>query len=326
MRAVSVSPGTSGYNLQVTDAAKPEPSSEEVMIRVAYAGINRADLLQARGLYPPPAGASATLGLECSGWRTDTNQEVMALLPGGGYAEYCVVDQGCLLSIPEGLSLQAAAGFMETFITAYLNIFELGKIQQGQTVLVHGGGSGIGTSAIQLCRAAGVEVIVTAGSAEKCSRCVELGATHAINYRESEFSEVTRDLTDGRGVDLILDCIGGSYLNQNLKCLNQDGRLVVIGLMGGTKAELNLAQLLGKRIQIIGSTLRNLTVERKREVIQAFINQFGSALSAGELCPVTHATLQLDEAQKAHNIMKTSSHFGKLILAIADTAPPQEIS
>ena len=324
MRAICVSTGTSGYKLKVTDAPMPEAGPGELLVRVAYAGVNRADLLQARGLYPAPAGASSTLGLECSGWRTDSEQPVMALLPGGGYAEYCVVDEGCILDVPDEVSLQSAAGFMETFITAYLNIFELGGIERGQRILVHGGGSGIGTSAIQLCREAGVEVIVTAGSDEKCSRCVELGAMHAINYRTQEFSDATKVITEGLGVDLVLDCIGGSYLRQNLRCLKQDGRLVVIGLMGGTKAELNLAQLLGKRIQIIGSTLRNLPLERKRTIIESFNARFGPALRAGRLCAITHATLKLEEAQKAHHIMKASSHFGKLILAMADTAPSQE--
>ena len=321
MKVIGVSPGTTGYSLTIADADPPQLRDGEVLIRIAYAGVNRADLLQAQGLYPPPAAASTTLGLECSGWREDTNQAVMALLPGGGYAEYCAVDEGCLVEVPDNLSIESAAGFMETFITTYLNIFELGAISSGQRILVHGGGSGIGTSAIQLCREAGVDVVVTTGTEEKCNRCLELGATHAINYHTQNFSEVTRDLTDGRGVDLVLDCIGGSYLSQNMRCLNQDGRLVVIGLMGGSKAELNLAQLLGKRIQIIGSTLRNLPLERKRDIIASFMARFGDSLQAGRLSPITHTTLPLDEAQEAHTIMKTSSHFGKIILSVAGPAP-----
>ena len=322
MQAASVQSRDDGYQILVSNVAAPLPNEDDVLVRVAATALNRADLLQARGLYPPPEGASPILGLECSGWREDTGEAVMCLLPGGGYAEYTTCPMGSFLPIPQGLPITEAAGFMETFITAYLNIFELGEIRQGARILVHGGGSGIGTSAIQLCREAGVEVWVTAGGSEKCERCIKLGAHRAINYREENFAEVIKDATDGEGVDLVLDCIGASYLKQNLSCLKKDGKLVLIGLMGGIKTEINLALLLGRRLQIIGSTLRSLSPERKGKIISGFQERFGEALEAGRIRPIVHTTLPLEEAQAAHELMKTSQHFGKIILSVDGNAAP----
>ena len=311
--------------LHIGEVASPALRPNEVRIRVKATAVNRADLLQRQGLYPPPPGSSSVLGLECAGeiaelgsavrgWQV--GERAMALLTGGGYAEEAVVDAGSVMRIPAKLSDEEAGAFPEVFLTAFLNLFMLGEVREGGTVLVHGGGSGVGTAAITLCRAAAVRIIVTAGSAEKCARCLRHGADAAINYNDGDFVTGVRSFTADRGVDVVLDSIGGRYLDSNLASLAMNGRLVVIGLMGGTRAELDLAGLMVKRQQVIGSTLRVRPPQEKAEIVQAFLARFGVPLDAGRLKPVLDRVLPLDQAGEAHRIMKASTHFGKLGLRV----------
>jgi len=294
-----------------------------VRIDVAAAGVNRADLLQRRGLYPPPDGASPILGLECAGtvaevgpgvttWRP--GDRVMALLTGGGYAEQVVVDQRCLMSIPIQLTDAEAGGFPEVFLTAHLKVFRLGGARPGSTVLVHGGSGGVGTAAILLAKAAGVTVIVTAGSDDRCRRCLDVGAHAAINYHTADFVSRCLELTDNRGIDVVVDCVGADYLDRHLDVLAPGGRLVVIALMGGAKAEIDLGRVLRKRLTVIGSTLRARSAAFKGELIRSFLVEFGDALDAGTLAPVVHATLPLAEAAEAHRLLAAGEVFGKVVL------------
>lgn len=311
--------------LRLDSVPPPAMGPEEMRIRVRATAVNRADLLQRQGLYPPPAGASPILGLECAGevvelgemvkgWRR--GDSVMALLPGGGYAEEAVVHSGSAMHVPSALSDIEAGALPEVFLTAFLNIFLLGKPPAGATVLVHGGGSGVGTAAITLCREAGLRVIVTAGSTAKCQRCRTHGADLAINYREGDFAPAVREFTGGHGAAVILDCIGARYLASNLACLAADGRLVIIGLMGGAKTEIDLAALLVKRQQVIGSTLRSRSANDKAEIVAAFVERFGAALEQGRIKPVIDRVLPLAAAAEAHRIVKASEHFGKIALRV----------
>ncbi len=312
--------------LHLGEVAKPTPSAGELLIEIAATAVNRADLMQRQGLYPPPPGASEILGLECagtvaavgddvSGW--SVGDRVMALLPGGGYAAYVTVDAGSALRVPPGMSLEKAAAIPEVFLTASLNLFQLGGLREGHTALVHGGGSGVGTAAIQLAKAVGARIFVTAGSPEKCERCLALGADRAIDYRRESFAAEARSATDGRGVDVILDPIGGPYLEDNLASLTIGGRLVLIGLMGGAKAELSLAPVLMRRLQVIGSTLRARPVAEKAEIVRAFLTRFGAHLESGRIRPIVDRVLPLAEAAEAHRTMKRSDHFGKIVLKVA---------
>jgi putative PIG3 family NAD(P)H quinone oxidoreductase len=312
--------------MKLGEAPAPALEPGSIRIRVAATSVNRADLLQRQGLYPPPPGASSILGLECAGEVAEVAEDVagwqigdraMALLTGGGYAEEVVVPAGCAMKVPEVLSIEEAAGIPEVFLTVFLNVFELAALPDGGSVLVHGGGSGIGTAAIQLVKRAGGTIVVTAGSPEKCARCVELGADRAVNYREEDFLAAVREQTDGRGVDAVLDSIGAKYLERNLKALAVDGRLVVIGLMGGAKSEIALGPLLVRRLSLIGSTMRSRSVEAKAATIAAFEARFGAALAAGELRPVIDRILPLAEAPEAHRAVAASDHFGKVILRVA---------
>lgn len=311
--------------LRIGELPRPEPAAREVRIRVRAAGVNRADLLQRQGGYPPPPGASSILGLECAGvvdargeevHEFDEGERVMALLPGGGYAEYAVAHAGAVMRTPESFSDEEAGAFPETFLTAFLNLFVIGGAAEGRTVLVHGGGSGVGTAAIQLCRAENVRVVVTAGSDAKCRRCLELGADAAIDYRSQDFQAEVLRLTEGRGVDAILDHIGGSYLEKNLGALAVDGKLVVIGGMGGRRAELDLGRMLGRRLSVIGSTLRGRSDADKREIVRAFLGRFGGALRDGRLEPVIDSTFPLERAGDAHRKMAAGAHFGKIVLTV----------
>jgi len=313
--------------LALEEIPPPLLEPDSIRIRVAATALNRADILQRRGLYPPPPGASEILGLECSGLVSEVGERVsnwgvgdrvMALLAGGGYAEEVVVPAGCVMPVPKCLSLEEAAGICETFLTVHLNLFEIGRLTTGQTVLVHGGGSGIGTAAIQLVKEVGAAVLVTAGSAAKCARCLALGADCAVNYREEDFAEAVRVWTNGRGVDVALDCVGGPYLRGNLSALAEGGSLVVIGLLGGAKAEISLAELLTRRLRVIGSTLRARPVSEKAALIEAFRNRFWGALEHGKLRPVIDRILPLERAAEAHRIMEAGEHFGKLVLRVLD--------
>jgi putative PIG3 family NAD(P)H quinone oxidoreductase len=289
--------------------------------------VNRADLLQRQGFYPPPPGASDVLGLECAGEVIEvgaeargfrTGERVMALLAGGGYAEEVVVHHGSVLPVPAGMTDEEAGAFPEVFLTAYSNLFMrgLGALAPGEAVLVHGGGGGVGTAAILLCREAGVRCFVTVGSDDKARRCVELGAAAAINYKTEDFAARVMALTDGTGVGVVLDHIGAKYLAKNLASLAIGGRLVEIGLMGGAQAEVNLALLLARRLAVVGSTLRTRSVEEKAAIVTGLRDRFGHSLAAGRLKPLIHAVLPLERAADAHRMMKASEHFGKIVLRV----------
>jgi tumor protein p53-inducible protein 3 len=312
--------------MRVAEVAAPALVPGALRIRVAATAVNRADLMQRQGLYPAPPGASEILGLECAGevvevaadvrgWRP--GERAMALLPGGGYAEEVVVDAGSALRVPARLSLEQAAAVPEVSLTVFLNVFQLGALPEGGAALVHGGGSGIGTAAIQLLKAAGAKSVVTAGSEVKCARCLELGADRAVCYRDGDFVAACKELTGGRGVDLVLDSIGAPYLERNLASLAIGGRLVLIGLMGGAKAEIGLGQLLVRRLQLIGSTLRARPVAEKARIAAGFDARFGAALARGEIAPVVDRVLPLAEAASAHRLVKASEHFGKVVLRVA---------
>ncbi|GIW40857.1 MAG: NAD(P)H quinone oxidoreductase [Candidatus Binatia bacterium] len=312
--------------LRIDEVPRPSVGPRDVRIRVRTTSVNRADLLQRQGLYPPPPGVTPVLGLDCAGEVLEVGSEVrrwkpgdrvMALLPGGGYAEEAVVDEGSVLAVPEGMTDEEAGAFPEVFLTAFLNIFLLGGASRGGVVLVHGGGSGVGTAAIGLCREAGVRVIVTAGTDEKCRRAIEHGAEAAVNYRTGDFVSVARERTGGRGVDVVLDCVGAAYLSKNLDALGEGGRLVVIGLIGGAKAELSLAALLVRRLSVIGSTLRGRSNEEKAAIVEAFEKRFGEALRAGRLRPVLDRVLPLERVAEAHRAMQAGEHFGKIVLRVA---------
>ena len=327
MRAILVrEPGDESV-LGLGEAPAPVLGPAELRIRVRTTAVNRADLMQRQGLYPPPPGASPILGLECAGEVVEVGpqahgfhvgERVMALLAGGGYAEEVCVDYGSALAVPDSMSDEEAGAFPEVFFTAFSNIFlpGLGALGPGESALVHGGGGGVGTAAIMLLREAGNRCIVTVGSPEKAKRCVELGASDAIDYHTEDFAARVHALTGDRGVNVILDHIGGRYLTQNLASLAVEGRLIEIGLMGGAQADLNLALMLTRRLAVIGSTLRSRSVAQKAAIVQAFRERFGSALAAGRLRPVVHTVLPLAEAAQAHRLMKASDHFGKIVLRV----------
>jgi putative PIG3 family NAD(P)H quinone oxidoreductase len=325
MKAILIDEPGAEEQMRLGDTDAPDMRPGCLRIRVAAAGVNRADILQRRGFYPPPAGASGILGLECagevievaddvSGWRV--GERAMALLAGGGYAEEVVVSAGSAMRVPECLSIEEAGALPEVFLTVFLNVFQLGGLQQGGSVLVHGGGSGIGTATIQLVEAAGGTCIVTAGSDEKCQRCLDLGADVAVNYRSGDFTAAAREATGGRGVDVVLDYIGGSYLEQNLRALAVGGRMVVIGVMGGAKAELPLAMLLTNRLQILGSTLRARPEDEKAAIVSGLLERFGESFESGEIRPIVHQVLPLADAPEAHRIMQANQHFGKIVLNV----------
>jgi len=306
-----------------TEAAPLGPG--DLRIRVAATAVNRADLLQRQGLYPPPPGAPEILGLECAGVVSEVGadvagfapgERVMALLSGGGYAEEVVVDAGSVMKIPATLSFETAAALPEVYLTVFLNVFELAQFPEAGAALVHGGGSGIGTAAIQLVKRAGGTIVVTAGSEEKCERCLELGADRAVNYRTEDFAVEAREATGGDGVDVVLDSIGGPYLEQNLASLAVGGRLVVIGLMGGARSQIQLGSLLTRRLQIIGSTLRARPAAEKARLVARFIERFGPDIESGRIAPIVDRVLPLAEVGDAHRAMKASEHFGKIVLRV----------
>ncbi|NNL65903.1 MAG: NAD(P)H-quinone oxidoreductase [Myxococcales bacterium] len=326
MKAIVI--GTPGDEsvMQLGEVPEPTLGPAELRIRVVATAVNRADLLQRQGLYPPPPGAPETLGLECAGEVIEVGAEVtgwqvgdraMALLAGGGYAEQVVVHAGSAMRVPEGLPLEEAAALPEVFLTVFSNVFQLGALPEGGAALVHGGGSGIGTAAIQLVRAAGGTIVVTAGSEEKCERCRTLGAI-AVNYNDGDFVAAAKEATGGRGVDVVLDSIGAPYLARNLQALAIGGRLVVIGLMGGAKAELPMGPLLVRRLQVIGSTLRARPVEEKAAIVRGFLDRFGAEVEKGTIRPIIDRLLPLAQAGDAHRAMKASEHFGKIVLRVAD--------
>ena len=308
------------------DAPAPKLMPGTLRIQVAATALNRADLMQRQGFYPPPPGASEILGLECSGVVSEIAEgvegfqigdRVMALLPGGGYAEEVVVDAGSVMKVPDRLDLVEAAALPEVLLTVFLNVFELGGLQEGGWLLVHGGGSGIGTASIQMARAAGAHVVVTAGSEEKCRGCIDLGADVALNYREGDFAEGVLQATGGRGAEVVLDSIGGPYLESNMRSLALDGRLVMIGLMGGANSEIDLGALLMRRLSVVGSTLRTRSPAEKAEFVGGLQKRFGAALEDGRLQPIVDRVLPIDQAAAGHSIMAASDHFGKIVLRVS---------
>lgn len=301
----------------------PTPGDGELLVKVAAAGVNRPDVLQRQGGYPPPPGAPDIPGLEIAGTvvatgpgaqRFHRGDHVCGLVIGGGYAEYCLVHSTNALPIPDGLSVTEAAAVPETFFTVWHNVFERGALQPGETLLVHGGTSGIGTTAIQLAKAFGSKVIVTAGSEEKCRKCRELGADTAINYREEDFVDAVRAATDKKGADVILDMVGGDYIGRNYKAAAEDGRIVQIAFLHGPRAEADFLRLMLKRLTHTGSTLRIRPVEFKAEVARQLEARVWPLLSAGKVRPIMDSTFPLREAAAAHARMESSQHVGKIIL------------
>jgi len=321
MRAIEINQ----QNLAVCERPAPAPAGRQVLVKVAAAGVNRPDVMQRKGLYPPPAGASDIPGLEIAGtveavgeavslWRP--GDQVCALVTGGGYADYCLASESLCLPLPENLSFIEAAALPETFFTVWSNVFDRAKLKPGETLLAHGGGSGIGVTAIQLAKAFGAKVIVTAGSEVKCRFCLELGADAAINYREQDFVEEIRYATGSQGVDVILDIVGGDYFPRNLDCLACDGRLVQIALQNGVKSTINLLPLMLKRLTITGSTLRARDDAFKAEIASQLYKQVWPLLAIGKIKPVIHATFGLEQAGKAHELMESNQHIGKIILQV----------
>jgi NADPH2:quinone reductase len=301
----------------------PTPARGEVLIEVAAAGVNRPDLLQRKGRYPPPPGAPDIPGLEVAGAiiaigegvaGLEPGDEVCALVTGGGYAHYCVAAAPLCLPFPRGMDAVHAAALPETFFTVWSNVFDRGRLKSHERLLVHGGAGGIGTTAIQLARVSGASVFATAGTDEKCRACESLGASVAINYRDEEFAERVRAETKGRGVDVILDIIGGDYLQRNLSCLAADGRLLQIAVQHGPKAEIDLLPILLKRLTLTGSTLRPRSVADKAAIADALRDKVWPVLERGEVRPVIHATFPLLQAADAHRLMEAGSHIGKIVL------------
>jgi putative PIG3 family NAD(P)H quinone oxidoreductase len=308
--------------LAPTTRPVPEPGAGEVLVEVAAAGVNRPDVLQRQGNYPPPPGASDIPGLEIAGTvvalgsgvtAPAIGDQVTALVTGGGYAEYCTAPAPQCLPVPAGLGLAEAAAMPETFFTVWTNVFDRARLAAGESFLVHGGSSGIGTTAIQLARAFGARVFATAGSAEKCKACEALGAERAIHYREEDFVEIVKAATGG-GVDVVLDMVGGGYIQRNIKALAPDGRLCYIAFLGGSKAEVDFLPMMLKRITISGSTLRARSVEFKGAIARNLKDKVWPLVEAGEIRPVVHQTFALAEAAAAHRLMESSAHIGKIVL------------
>lgn len=308
--------------------ARPEPvaAAGELLIRVAASGVNRPDVLQRTGNYPVPPGASDIPGLEVAGTIVSGDAQAMtqaglkvgdricALVAGGGYAELCVAPVGQCLPVPEGFSDIEAASLPETFFTVWSNVFDRARLQKGETLLIQGGSSGIGVTAIQIAKAMGATVFVTAGSDDKCAACLKLGADHAINYKTADFAEEVKTLTAGKGVNVILDMVAGTYVAREIGCLAEDGRLVFIAVQGGTKAEFNAGLVLRKRLTITGSTLRPRSIEFKTAIAQALRDKVWPLLAKGSIKPVIHSTFAAADAAQAHALMESNQHIGKIVL------------
>ncbi|WP_424930395.1 NAD(P)H-quinone oxidoreductase [Amaricoccus tamworthensis] len=325
MTAVEIREAGGPDVLTPTTRPVPVPGSGEILIKIHAAGVNRPDALQRAGQYAPPPDASDLPGLEAAGevaavgpnthkWKV--GDRVTALLPGGGYAEYAVTHQDHALPVPAGMDMVQAAALCETFFTVWTNVFLRGGLKAGETFLVHGGSSGIGTTAIQLASARGARVFTTAGSEEKCAACRELGAELAINYREADFVKSVKEATDGRGVDLILDMVGGDYIARNIKALAPDGRLVMIAFLSGPVAEINFAHVMAKRLTITGSTLRPQSVDAKAAIADDLTREVWPLLEAGRIAPVMDQSFALEDAAKAHEHMEASAHIGKIVLNV----------
>ncbi|QNN58297.1 NAD(P)H-quinone oxidoreductase [Diaphorobacter ruginosibacter] len=326
MRAVEIAVFGPPQGLKICERPVPQPGKGEVLVRVRASGINRPDVLQRKGSYAPPAGVSDLPGLEIAGVVEAGDAEAMqaagirvgdrvcALVAGGGYAEWCVAPAVQCLPVPEGFSDVEAASLPETFFTVWSNVFDRGHLQAGETLLIQGGSSGIGVTAIQLAKAFGATVIVTAGSDEKCQNCLELGADHAINYKTQDFVAESRRLTAGKGVDVVLDMVAGSYVAREVECLAEDGRIVIIAVQGGVKAEVDAGLVLRRRLTITGSTLRPRPVEFKGAIARSLRERVWPLLAAGKVRPVIHSTFPADQAAQAHELMESNQHTGKIVL------------
>jgi NADPH:quinone reductase len=311
--------------LQLQTVPVPHPGEGQVLVRVAFAGVNRPDVIQRLGFYPPPPGASPILGLEISGQIVATGagvtglmtgQMVCALVNGGGYAEYCLAEAGHCLPVPAGIALEEAAALPETLFTVWHNIFERGWACEGETILVHGGTSGIGTMAILLGKLFGLTVIVTCGGPEKCAAALAIGADHAIDYKASDFVEEVTRITEGAGVNLVLDMVSGAYVARNLKCLADDGRHVTIAVQGGVRSEINMAEIMRRRLTLTGSTLRPRTRDFKEMLADEIHQTVWPFVAKGKLRPVMDQTFPLEEAAAAHSRMEAGTHVGKIVLAV----------
>ncbi|HRM92940.1 MAG TPA: NAD(P)H-quinone oxidoreductase [Alicycliphilus sp.] len=326
MQAVEITAFGAPEVLRLGERPVPLAGVGELLIRVAASGVNRPDVLQRKGHYAPPAGASDLPGLEVAGVIESgdaaalaaagfaVGDRVCALVAGGGYAEYCVAPVAQCLPVPAGLSDVEAASLPETFFTVWSNVFDRARLQAGETLLVQGGSSGIGVTAIQLARARGATVIITAGSDEKCAACLALGAHHAINYKSQDFVAEVQRITEGRGVDVVLDMVAGPYVAREVECLAEDGRIVIIAVQGGVKAEFNAALVLRKRLVITGSTLRPRPVAFKAAIAQALREQVWPLLASGAIKPVIHSTFAAADAAQAHALMESNQHIGKIVL------------
>jgi putative PIG3 family NAD(P)H quinone oxidoreductase len=326
MRAISIREPGAPDVLQSASIPVPEFADNDVLIKVIAAGVNRPDVLQRQGLYPLPPDASPLPGLEIAGevvatgpgvtrWRE--GDSVMALTHGGGYAEYCRADETHCLAVPQSLTMIEAAAVPETFFTVWYNVFMRGRLSKGETFLVHGGSSGIGSTAIQIAKAFGCTVLTTAGSDEKCRFCENLGADKAINYRTEDWQQVVKEFTHGRGVDVLLDMVAGPYMQKNIDSMALEGRYVIIAFLQGPKAELNMRIVLGRRLTITGSTLRPQTVEEKATIASGVAENVLPLLETGLVKPIIDSTLPLDEAAAAHTLMESSRHMGKIVLTVS---------
>ena len=327
MRAIEIVQPGGPEVLQPCERPVPELKPGEILIRVHAAGVNRPDVFQRVGQYPVPPGASDLPGLEVAGEIVDGDLSgsgfskgdlVCALVQGGGYAEYCAAPLAQCLPVPQGLSALEAAALPETFFTVWSNVFQRGALGEGETLLVQGGSSGIGTTAIQLAKALGHRVFATAGSADKCRACEDLGAERAINYKTEDFAPIVKELTGGKGVDVVLDMVGGDYVAREVSCLADDGRIVIIALLGGAKANVDLGQVLRRRLTITGSTLRPRPVAFKAQIARELRERVWPLLAAGQIKPVIYKTFPLEEAAAAHTLMESSAHVGKIMLRVVE--------
>jgi putative PIG3 family NAD(P)H quinone oxidoreductase len=325
MKAIEITKGANKPTLVVGKVKVPDYGPDDVLVRIAARGVNRPDLMQVAGMYPPPPGASEIPGLELSGevvavgtnvtqWQC--GDKVCALVTGGGYAQYAAVPAAQCLPVPKGMTMIAAAGVPETFFTVWHNVFDKAQLEAGEAFLVHGGTSGIGTTAIQLARAFGAKVIATAGTDEKCQACLDLGADVAINYKTKDFVEEVKAATDGKGADVILDMVAGDYVTRNFQAAAVEARILIIAFLRGPKAETNFTPLLLKRLTLMGSTLRAQPVANKAAIANALCEKVWPLLEAGEIAPVIYKTFPLDEASEAHAILKGGAHIGKVILEV----------
>ena len=326
MKAIEITAFGAPEVLQVGERLMPVPGAGELLIRVAASGVNRPDVLQRTGNYPVPPGASDIPGLEVAGvieqgdaqemlrYGFKVGDRVCALVAGGGYAEFCAAPVAQCLPVPRGLTDVEAASLPETFFTVWSNVFDRGRLQAGETLLIQGGSSGIGVTAIQMAKAMGAQVVVTAGSDEKCAACLALGADHAINYTRHDFQDEVKRLTDGRGVDVILDMVAGAYVAKEIECLNEDGRLVIIAVQGGIKSEINAGLVLLRRLTVTGSTLRARPVAFKEAIAQACLKNVWPLIEDGQIKPVVFSTFAAADAAKAHALMQSNQHIGKIVL------------